>query len=138
MKSGKIYDSDIRAFRRWGWLVANEPTMKMEFISGTSNKGADLLSRPHGECYVISVRRIGFGEIFCDLQCCESMGEPVGSCIGGCAAVGKMVQVPGSSLKLVRAHKATFKRVEDDRTPFGERKKKKKEKRERVEGEACE
>ena len=52
-KSGNIYDKDIRIVRRWGWLLANEPGFQIQFIPGSENRGADLLSRPvksNGEC----------------------------------------------------------------------------------------
>ena len=29
-KSGYLHDSDVRAFRKWGWLVANEPGFELE------------------------------------------------------------------------------------------------------------
>ena len=45
-KSNNLYESDIRAFRRWGWLLANELGIRFEFVPGTENIGADLLSRP--------------------------------------------------------------------------------------------
>ena len=45
-KSQSLYDSDIRVFRRWGWLVANEPNIHFEFVPKSENTGADLLSRP--------------------------------------------------------------------------------------------
>ena len=123
IKSGKIYDSDIRIFRKWEWLVANEPEMKMEFISGTSNKGADLLDRPQGECYVVSVRRVGFGEVFCDLQCHDTLGEPLGSCTTGCTVVSKGDKVPEDSKRLVQAHEVTFMQVDTAGVPYEERSK---------------
>ncbi len=46
--SGQVYDSDVRAFRRWAWLIANEPGFKIEFSLGADNERADLLSRPAG------------------------------------------------------------------------------------------
>ena len=46
-RSQSLYDSDIRVFRRWGWLVANEPDIRFEFVPGSENVGADLLSRPY-------------------------------------------------------------------------------------------
>ena len=45
-KSGNFYDADVRAFRRWEWLLANEPDFNVEFVPGKTNIGADLLSRP--------------------------------------------------------------------------------------------
>ena len=48
-KSGDFCDPDIRAFRRWAWLVANEPGFRIEFVPGVKNSGADLLSRPPPE-----------------------------------------------------------------------------------------
>ena len=45
-KSGNFYDPDVRAFRRWAWLVANEPGFRIKFVHGAENLGADLLSRP--------------------------------------------------------------------------------------------
>ena len=37
----------MRSFRRWGWLLANEPGFGIKFYPGSENSGADLLSRPH-------------------------------------------------------------------------------------------
>ena len=45
-RSHDLYDSDVRIFRRWSWLVSNEPELRIEFVPGTENAGADLLSRP--------------------------------------------------------------------------------------------
>ena len=45
-KSGRVYDSDVRVYRRWSWLIANEPGFQIQFIPGAENRGADLLSRP--------------------------------------------------------------------------------------------
>ena len=45
-RSKSLYDSDIRVFRRWGWILANEPGIQFEFVPGAENIGADLLSRP--------------------------------------------------------------------------------------------
>ena len=45
-KSQSLYDSDVRAFRRWGWLIANEADISFEFVPGSENTGANLLSRP--------------------------------------------------------------------------------------------
>ena len=42
-----LVDDDVRSFRRWGWLLANEPGFSIEFYPGSENSGADLLSRPH-------------------------------------------------------------------------------------------
>ena len=42
-----LVDDDVRSFRRWGWLLANEPGFNIEFYPGSENSGADLLSRPH-------------------------------------------------------------------------------------------
>ena len=47
-KSKNIYDSDVRAYRRWAWLIANESGFKIQFVPGAENEGADLLSRPAG------------------------------------------------------------------------------------------
>ncbi len=47
-RSGCLGDADIRAFRRWGWLIENEPGLRIEFLPGKDNQGADLLSRPVG------------------------------------------------------------------------------------------
>ena len=44
--SHNLYDSDVRIFRRCRWLVSNEPELTIEFMPGTENAGADLLSRP--------------------------------------------------------------------------------------------
>ena len=30
----EIISDDVRIFRRWGWLLANEPNLKMEFLPG--------------------------------------------------------------------------------------------------------
>ena len=46
-RSQSLYDNDIRVFRRWEWLLANEPGMSFKFIPGSENTGADLLSRPN-------------------------------------------------------------------------------------------
>ena len=46
VQSGSFYDADVRVFRRWAWLLANEPGFRIEFVPGTENSGADLLSRP--------------------------------------------------------------------------------------------
>ena len=48
-KSGNFYDPDIRAFRRWAWLIANEPGFRIDFVPGVENAGADFLSRPPPE-----------------------------------------------------------------------------------------
>lgn len=45
-KSQSFYDSDIRVFRRWGWLAANEPDIRFDFVLGSENVGADLFNRP--------------------------------------------------------------------------------------------
>ena len=45
-RSHNLYDSDVRIFRRWSWLVSNEQELMIEFMPGTENAGADLLSRP--------------------------------------------------------------------------------------------
>ena len=45
-KSKEFYDGDIRSFRRWSWLIANELGFKIEFFPGSENCGADLISRP--------------------------------------------------------------------------------------------
>lgn len=45
-RSGTFYDLDIRIFRRWVWLLANEPKLRLEYVPRTENVGADLLSRP--------------------------------------------------------------------------------------------
>ena len=42
----EVYDQDIRSYRRWSWLIENEPGFKIEFLPGSENSGADLLSRP--------------------------------------------------------------------------------------------
>ena len=44
-KSRNFDDADVRAFRRWVWLLANEPDFNVEFVLGKTNIGADLLSR---------------------------------------------------------------------------------------------
>ena len=40
-----LRDDDCRSFRRWGWLLANEPSFQLVFRPGSENIGADLLSR---------------------------------------------------------------------------------------------
>ena len=40
-----LIDNDYRTFRRWGWLLANEPGFTLIFRPGDENRGADLLSR---------------------------------------------------------------------------------------------
>lgn len=45
-QSGTVYDTDVRAYNRWAWMIANEPGFQLEFIAGVENEGADLLSRP--------------------------------------------------------------------------------------------
>ena len=45
-KASNVYDQDIRSFRRWSWIIANEPGVQVEFLPGAENCGADLLSRP--------------------------------------------------------------------------------------------
>lgn len=45
-KSQSVCDSDIRVFRQWDWLAANEPDIRSEFVPGSENTGTDLLSRP--------------------------------------------------------------------------------------------
>lgn len=44
-RSRSVYDSEIRVFRRWVWLVENEPEIRFEFVPGSESTGADLLSR---------------------------------------------------------------------------------------------
>lgn len=46
-KSKGFYDNDMRIFRRWGWLLVNEPEVRFECIPGKKKIGANLLSRPH-------------------------------------------------------------------------------------------
>ena len=41
-QSCSLYDSDITVFRRWSWLVVDEPSMEIEFILGFENTGADF------------------------------------------------------------------------------------------------
>ena len=48
-RAGVLVDDDVRSFRRWAWLIANEPGFQLEFKPGVENCGADLLSRPHVE-----------------------------------------------------------------------------------------
>ena len=48
-RAGALNDDDVRSFRRWAWLMANEPGFELEFKPGAENCGADLLSRPHVE-----------------------------------------------------------------------------------------
>ena len=45
-KAKILEDDDIRSFRRWAWLIANEPGFDLEFFPGDLNNGADLLNRP--------------------------------------------------------------------------------------------
>ena len=45
-RSPSLYDSNVRIFRCWSWLVANEPELTIEFIPRAENPGTDLLSRP--------------------------------------------------------------------------------------------
>lgn len=45
-QSRSLYDSDIRTFFRWSWFGANEPGLEIEFMQGSENIEADLLSRP--------------------------------------------------------------------------------------------
>ncbi|GMH34382.1 hypothetical protein BSKO_02216 [Bryopsis sp. KO-2023] len=45
-KAKSMKDTDVRALRRWSWIISNEPHIDFEFIPGAKNKGADLLSRP--------------------------------------------------------------------------------------------
>ena len=45
-RAHEVYDQDIRSFRRWSWLIENEPGFEIEFLPGSENSGADLLSRP--------------------------------------------------------------------------------------------
>ena len=40
-----LVDDDCRSFRRWAWLMANEPGFELTFLPGEKNMGADLLSR---------------------------------------------------------------------------------------------
>ena len=40
-----LIDDDCRSFRRWGWLLSNEPGFELFFLPGVDNTGADLLSR---------------------------------------------------------------------------------------------
>ena len=42
----EIISDDVRIFRRWDWLLANEPNLKMEFLPSVQNSGVDLLTRP--------------------------------------------------------------------------------------------
>ena len=46
-RAGVLVDNDVRSFRRWAWIIANEPGFTLEFSPGVDNCGADLLSRPH-------------------------------------------------------------------------------------------
>ena len=42
----EFYDGDMRSFRRWSWMISNEPGFVIEFCPGSENCGADLISRP--------------------------------------------------------------------------------------------
>ena len=44
-QSPSLYDSDVRIFRQWSWLVAHEPELTIEFMPGSENTGAELLSK---------------------------------------------------------------------------------------------
>ena len=46
----EVYDQDIRSYRRWSWLIENEPGFEIEFFPGFENNGADLLSQPVKLC----------------------------------------------------------------------------------------
>ena len=65
-QSGSLYDSDVRAYRRWAWLAANEPGYKLQFVPGSENKGADLLSRPQGGVYSVRVCLGVTEDLVCD------------------------------------------------------------------------
>ena len=45
-EKGKWGDNDVRVFRRWAWFLANEGDSMVEYVPGSENKGADLMSRP--------------------------------------------------------------------------------------------
>ena len=49
-KSDQLYQTDVRAFRRWSWLLATEPGFEIRFVPGSENTGSDLLSRPSQKC----------------------------------------------------------------------------------------
>ena len=38
-KLGILYDPNIRALKRWVWLVANESGFQIEFVPGVQNRG---------------------------------------------------------------------------------------------------
>ena len=41
-----LFDSDVRVFRRLAWLVANEHNLTIQYVPGSMNTGADILTRP--------------------------------------------------------------------------------------------
>ena len=57
-----LLDDDVRSFRRWAWLIANEPGFMMEFLPGAENCGADILSRPH-DVRTVEDNVIGWQEV---------------------------------------------------------------------------
>ncbi|GAB5407617.1 MAG: hypothetical protein Aurels2KO_58480 [Aureliella sp.] len=46
LKVGGLGATDVREMRLWGWMMANESNFATEFVPGSENVGADLLSRP--------------------------------------------------------------------------------------------
>lgn len=57
-----LSDDDVRSFRRWAWLIANEPGFMMEFLPGAENFGADILSRLH-DVRTVEDNVIGWQEV---------------------------------------------------------------------------
>ena len=45
---------DIRIARRWGWILENEPKLKIEFIPREKNTATDWLSRPISRVCVVT------------------------------------------------------------------------------------
>ena len=58
-----LVDDDYRSFRRWGWLLANEPGFSLTFLPGEKNRGADFLSRKGKK-----VRALGTSSLIFDAE----------------------------------------------------------------------
>ena len=67
-KDGTFYDSDLRAYKRWAWLAANEPGFRLQFTPGSENTGADMLSRPVGAVFTVRMTPGAQGRKVCDLN----------------------------------------------------------------------